>query len=128
MRGIDEAGRLGVGSRQVDLDVASSLGDLRRDPDVVATMTVIVEKGLALKHTVFPARNHGTRLLLGGIKDRLHRCFDDGLAELGEQPRQPAFAEMGRADHRREIAAEFPGIADVQRQQVEEVVAQAAGL
>src|SRR5947208_6944461 len=35
---------------------------------------------------------------------------------------------MGRADHGREIAAKFPGIADVQRQQVEQVVAQAAGL
>ena len=35
---------------------------------------------------------------------------------------------MGRAQHRGEVAAEFAGVADVQRQQVEQIVAQLAGL
>ena len=35
---------------------------------------------------------------------------------------------MRRAQHRGEVAAEFPGVANVQRQQVEQIVAQLAGL
>jgi len=35
---------------------------------------------------------------------------------------------MGGAQHRREVAAEFAGIADVEREQVEQVLARLAGL
>ena len=34
---------------------------------------------------------------------------------------------MRRAEHRREVAAEFAGVANVQRQKIEQVVAQLAG-
>ena len=40
----------------------------------------------------------------------------------------PPLAEMRRAQHRREVAAKLAGVADVQRQQIEQVVAQPAGL
>ncbi len=35
---------------------------------------------------------------------------------------------MRRAQHRREVAAKLPGIANVERQEIEQVVAQLAGL
>ena len=80
-----------------------------------------------MEDAVLPGRDHGSRLLLGGIKDRLDSGFDHGRAKLGEQSRQPPLAEMRRAQHRGEIAAELTGVADVQRQQIEQVVAQLAG-
>ncbi len=91
-------------------------------------MAVIVEERFAVEHAVLPGRDHGAGLLLGGIEDRLDRGLDHLAAEFAEQPRQPALAEMRRADHRREIAAKLARIADVQRDQIEQILAQPAGL
>ena len=118
----------GSESGQIDLDVAALLGDLGGDADVGAAMAVIVEKRLAVEHAVLPGRDDGAGLLLGRVEDRLDRGFDHRRAELGEQSRQPPLAEMRRPEHRGEVAAEFAGVADVQRQQIEQVVAQLAGL
>ena len=118
----------GSDSRQIDLDVAALLGDFRGDADIAAAMAVIVEKRLAVKHAVLPGRDHGAGLLLGRIENGLDRGFDDRRAELGEQFRHPPLAQMRRAQHRREVAAKFAGVADVERQQIEQVVAQLAGL
>ena len=118
----------GSESRQVDLDIAALLGDLRRDPDVGAAMAVIVEKRLAVKHAVLPGRDHGAGLLLGRVENGLDRGFDHRRAELAEQFCHTPLAEMRRPQHRGEIAAKFARVSDVQRQQVEQIVAQLSGL
>ena len=93
-----------------------------------AAMAVIVEKRLAVEDAVLPGRDDRARLLLRRVEDRLDRGFDDGRAEFAEQFRHAPLAEMRRAQHRGEIAAKFAGVADVERQQVEQIVAQLAGL
>ena len=128
VRGVHKAGRLRIGVGQIDLDVAALLGHLRGDADVGAAMAVIVEKRLAVEHAVLPGRDDSAGLLLRRVEDRLDGGFDHRRAEFGKQSRQPPLAEMRRAEHRGEIAAEFAGVADVQRQQIEQVVAQLAGL
>ena len=128
VRGVHKTGRLRIGVGQVDLDVAALLGDLGGDADIGAAMAVIVEKRLAMKDAVLPGRDHGPRLLLRRIEDRLDRRFDHRRAELRKQSRQPPLAEMRRAQHRGEVAAEFAGVANVQRQQIEQIVAQLSGL
>ena len=112
---------------QIDLDVAAFLGHLGGNADIGAAMAVIVEKRLAVEDAVLPGRDHSPRLLLRRVEDRLHGGFHHRRAELGKQSRQPPLAEMRRAQHRGEVAAEFAGVADVQRQQIEQIVAQLAG-
>ena len=128
MRGIDEAGRLRIGVRQIDLDIAALLGDLCRDPDVAAAMAVIVEKRLAVKHAVLPGRDHRAGLLLGRIEDGLHRGLDHLARRIRANSRDSRRSPRCAAPT---IAARSPrnsrGIADVQRQQVEQIVAQPAG-
>ena len=85
MRGIHKAGRLRIGLRQIDLDVAALLGDLGGDPDVGAAVAVIVEKRLAVEDAVLPGRDHGTGLRFGRVEDRLDGGFDNECAELLEQ-------------------------------------------
>ena len=80
-----------------------------------------------MEDAVFPGRNHGAGLLLRRIEDRLDRRFDDRRAKFTEQFRYAPLAKMRRAQHRREIAPKFSGIADVERQQIEQIVAQLAG-
>ena len=46
--GIDEAGHLRIGIRQVHRDVAALLGDMGADDDVGAVEAVVVERGLAV--------------------------------------------------------------------------------
>ncbi len=81
-----------------------------------------------MEHAVLPGRDHGAGLLLGGIENGLDRSFHDGRAEFGKQSRHPPLAEMRGAQHGGEVAAEFAGVADVEREQVEQVVARLAGL
>ncbi len=111
---------------KIDLDVTAFLGDFRRDPNVRAAVAVIVEKRLAVEDAVFPGRNDRARLLLRCIEDRPDRGFDDGRAKFAEQFRYAPLAEMRRAQHRGKVAAEFAGVADVERQQIEQIVAQLA--
>ena len=120
---------LRIGLRQVDLDVAAALGDLGGNADVVAAAAVVIEKRLAIKHAVLPGRDHRARLLLGGIKNLFRpRLRPTGAPNSANSFDMPPLAEMRRADHRREIAAEVARVAHVQRQHVEQVVAQPAGL
>ena len=128
MRGVHEARHLRIAPGEIDLDVAAALGDLRSDLDVVVAAAVIVEEGFAMERAVLPGRDHGTRLRLGGIEHRLDRGFDGRRAKLGKEFLQATLAEMRGADHGREVAAEVVGIAHVERDHVEDVVAQPACL
>jgi hypothetical protein len=85
MRGIHKTGRLRIGVRQIDFDVAALLGDLCGDLDVAAAMAVIIEKGLAEEHAVLPGRDHRSGLLLGRVEDGFDRSFYNWRAELAEQ-------------------------------------------
>ena len=98
------------------------------DADVLAAVAVVVEHGLAVKDAVLPGRDDGAGLPLGGVEDVVDRLADGCRIEFGEQLRQPPLAEMGGADHRREVAAEVARVADVQRDHVEHVVAQPSRL
>ena len=82
MRGIHKARRLRIGVRQIDLDIAARLRDLRGDPDVVAAVTVIVEKSFAMKHAVLPGRDHRARLGFGGVQNRFDRGLNHRRAEF----------------------------------------------
>ncbi len=77
-----------------------------------------------MEDAVLPGRNHRARLRLGGIEHRLDRGLDHRPAHLGEQLLHAPLAKMGRADHGGEIAAEIMGIADIERDHVEDIVAQ----
>ena len=46
-------------------------------------MAVVVEERLAVKHAVFPGRDHGAGLQLGGIENCLDRGLDGLRAEFG---------------------------------------------
>ena len=116
----------GSESGQVDLDIAAALGNFCGDPDVAAAVTIVVQKRLAVENPVLPGRYHCAGLLLGGIENGFHRGLDDRRTEFRKQPRQPALPQMRRTDHRRQIAAKIAGVADIQSQQIEQVVAQLA--
>ena len=75
---------------------------------------------------VLPGRDHRARLRFGGIEHGLDRGFDDRPAHLGKQLLHAPLAEMRGADHGGEVAAEIMGVADIERDHVEDVVAQLA--
>jgi hypothetical protein len=128
VRRIHEARRLRIGARKVDLDIAAALGHLCGDADVAAAMAVVVEQRLAVEDAVLPACDDGARLLFGRVQNILDRLVDGLRIELGEQFCQPPLAEMRGADHCGQIAAKIAGVADVQRDHVEHVLAQPTGL
>src|SRR5438270_8113932 len=64
--------------------------------------------------------------MFSSIEDGLDCGFDNYRTEFGKQPGQPTRAEMRRACHCRQIAAEFTGVADIQSEQVEQIVAEPA--
>src|SRR5437868_6030270 len=124
MRGIDKARRLRIGVRQVNLDIAPCFGDLCSDPDVIAAMAIVVEECFAVEHAVFPCGDHRSRLMLSSVEDGLYRRFDNRRTEFRKQPRQPTLSEMSRSYHRRQIASELARIANIQGQQLEEIITQ----
>src|SRR4029077_10237749 len=91
-------------------------------------MAVLVEKRLAVKDAVLPGRDHRAGLLLGRIEDRFNGGCDDGRAELREQFRDAPLAEMRSPEHRGEVAAKLARVSDVQRQQIEQILARPSGL
>ena len=114
---------------EIDLDVAAALGDLRGDADVVVAAAVVVEKGLAMEDAVLPGRDHGARLLLPRHRARLRsRPRPPGAPNLRKQLLHSPLAEMRSTDHRGKIAAKIMRIAHIERDHVQHVVAQPAGL
>ena len=110
---VDEADHLRVRVRQIDDQVAVALGDGGAHVDVGDAVAVIVEQRLAAIDAVLPGRDHGAGLALGAVEDRLDGGMGGRPAELLRQPQDAPLAEPRRADHRREVAAEVVGMADI---------------
>src|SRR5690242_14928258 len=81
-----------------------------------------------MEDAVLPGRYHRACLQLGSIEHDLDRSFDHRAAHLRKQLLHPSFAEMRSADHSGKIATEIMGITDIERDHVENVVAQPAPL
>ena len=116
----------GSESGQVHRDVAALLGDAGADDDVGAVEAVVVQHRLAVIDAVGPGRDDGAGVTFGGVEHCLHRVAQRGRAELGDHRGQALLAELGRADLRREVAAEVARMAHVQRQHLQQVLAQHA--
>ena len=108
---------------EIDVEVAAALGDARTDMDVLGVMAIVVEERLAFVDAILPARDDGADLPFGAVEHGLDRGMGGGRAELRQQLRQPALAEPGRAYHCREIAPEVAGMADVEHDQLVDVLA-----
>ncbi len=110
---VDEADDLLMRIREVDLKVAAALGDGGADMDVLEFVAVVVEDRLALVDAVLPLRDDGAGLALGAVEHRLDRRMRRRPAELVGEGEEAPLADMGGADHRREIAAEVARMADI---------------
>ena len=73
-----------------------------------------------------PLGDHGAGLALGTVEHRLDRGVGDPRSELVDQRLEPALAHPGRADHRRHVAPEIPGMTHVEHDHLVHVVAQSA--
>ena len=114
--------------RQVDDEVAAALFDGGTDVDVLVAAAVVVEHRLAAVDAVLPLRDDRAGLPLGAVEHRLDRRVGDGPAELGGQRQEAPLADMRRADHRREIAAEIARMAHVGRDHLQHVAAHLAAV
>ncbi len=82
----------------------------------------------AVVDAVLPFGNDRPGLAFGAVEHRLDRGVGGRPTELGRQGQQAAFADMRRADHRREIAAEVARMAHIGGDHLEEVAAHLAAI
>ena len=118
---VDESDHLLMRIRQIDGQVAASLGHCRADVDVGVAMAVVIEERLAVVHAVLPGRDHRARLAFGAVEHRLDRRVRGVPAELAGERQHAPLADMRRADHRREVAAEVVRMAHVGHQHFQHV-------
>ena len=126
--GVDEAGDLRIGLGQVDGDVRPRDGDAGADDDVGFAEAVIVEHRFAGVLPVPPGGDGGADMAFGGVEHVLDRRRQRGAAEFLDHGGQALLAELDGADLGGEVAAEVSGVADVQRQHLQDVLAQDAVL
>ena len=84
-------------------------------------MAVVVEERLAVIHAVLPGRDHCARLAFGAVQHGLDRRERGVPAELAGERQHAPLADMRRADHRREVAAEVVRMAHVGHQHFQHV-------
>ena len=114
----------GCESRQVDLEVAAPFGDLGADVDVLGAVAVVVEQRLAVVDAIRPGRDTArTWRSAPSSTASIAACAVAG-AELVEQGGKAPLADPGRADHRREVAAELARVPHVHHDHLEHVLAQ----
>ena len=106
---------------KIDRKAVAALGDGGADVDVLRAVAVVIDDGLAVVDAIFPFADHRARLAFGAVEHRFDRGERRGPAELGGQRQQPAFADVRRADHRREVAAKIVRVADVGHQHFEHI-------
>ena len=126
VRRVDEPEHLRVGVAQIDAQIAAAHRHPGADVDVVEPVAVVVEMGDALVLPVRPLGDDRAGLALGAVEHRFDRGAGGPGAELGEQRVQPPFADPGRADHRRHVAAKIPRMAHVEHDHLVDVLAQVA--
>ena len=114
--------------RQVDRQIAARFGDRGADVDVLVAAPVIVEQRLAEIDAVLPFGDDRAGLALGAVEHRLDRGLRHLPAELRGQRQKAPLADMGRADHRRQIAAEIARVAHIGRDHLHHVAAQLAAV
>ncbi len=93
-----------------------------------AVEAVIVQHRLAVIDAVGPGRDDGAGVALGGVEHGFHRIAQRGRAEFRDHRGQALLAQFRRADLRRQVAAEVARMAHVQRQHLQQVLAQHAVL
>ena len=126
--GVDEARHLLVRVGQIDRQVAAALRYRRADVNVIVAAAVIVEQCLTLVDAVPPLGDDCAGLAFGAVEHRLDCCIGERPAEFGRQREQPPLADMRRADHRREIAAEIAWVPDIGRDHLQEIAAHFAAI
>ena len=89
--------------------------------DVVVAAAVVVEQRLAAINPVLPFGDYRAGLPLGAVEHRFDRRVGDLPAKFLGERQHPALADMGRADHRREVAAEIARMADIGRDHLHHV-------
>ena len=67
--GIDEAGHLRIGVRQIDHEIAAPFGDLGVDADILVAAAVVVEQRQAFIDAFLPFGENRAGLPLGGVED-----------------------------------------------------------
>ena len=123
--------KLATSSCESDRSIARSLPrfvDRGADVDVVVAAAVVVEQRLAVVDAVRPFGDDRAGLPLGAVEHRLDRGVGDRPAELRGQRQKAPLADMGRADHRREIAAEIARMAHIGRDHLQHVAAHLAAV
>ncbi len=118
---IDKARDLRMRVAEVDLQVAARFRDRRADMDVLVAAPVVVEHRLAEIDPVPPLRDDRAGLPLGAVEHGFDRGVRRLPAEFVRQRQKAPLADMRRADHRREVAAEIARVADIGRDHLHHV-------
>ena len=112
---VDKARHLLVRVREVDCQIAAALCDRGANIDVVIAAPVIVEHCFPVINAVLPPGDDRAGLALGAVEHRLDRRIRDRPAEFAGERQKAALPDMRRPDHRREVAAKIPRVADIGR-------------
>ena len=126
--GVDESGTLRVGRAQVHRHLSRADSRGGANGDVMAAVTVIVEKGLAVEDALLPGCDFGARAAFGPVQNRFASGHDGVRVERIDQRLEPGFAKTDRADLRRQVALEVARVAHIQRHHLQKVLARVAPL
>ena len=128
MRRVNEPGDLRIGLGEVDHHVAAALGDPGANDDIGLVEPIVVQHRLSEIHSIGPARDDLPSVAFSRIQHRIDRLCQSLRTDLLDDGGQPLLAQTRRTDLRGQIAAEIPGMTDIQRQHLQQVFAQHAVL